>query len=191
MISYEGFKNRHYPQKKHIRFYSEDEIAYINKNLPEGIAEFLEIEGLCSYSNGFLWTTSPDAFHQALDQWGLKGAKCFVFMRSAFGACIFFSRKEFFYLDPLEGRIVSLGDDAYMVLDIFLIMDAILTNGLFEDYFKNLKNDPSLLHQDEIFAFVPALPLGGSFESSKVEIVKMFEHLAFLAQLFDGKAKRI
>lgn len=191
MISYEGFKERHYPSKKKRGDYSEDELVSMRENLPEGIVEFLENEGVSSYSNNFLWTAHPGDFHDVLTKWGLPGNECFTFMRSAFGACIYYCQNNFYYLDPLLGRVVSLGDDPYLLLNYSLCLDAILTNGLFEDYYKKMNADRNLLRPDEVFAFAPALPLGGSFEISKVEIVKMSEHLVFLAQLFDGKAKVI
>lgn len=191
MIPYEGFKERHYPQKKQWGFFSEQDLAGIGKDVPQDVIDFLTLEGLSSYSNHFLWTTLPKDFHDVLTEWGLAGNKCYTFMRSAFGACIFYSRKKYFYLDPLEGRVVSLGDDLYLLLNYMLKLDIILESGFFHDYFQNMKTDPQLLHPDEIFAFVPALPVGGSFEISSVEVVKMKEHLFFLAQLFDGKATQI
>lgn len=36
---------------------------------------------------------------------------------------------------------------------------------------------------------VPALPLGGSFESSKLQPGKMFEHLSILAELYGNQAE--
>ena len=36
---------------------------------------------------------------------------------------------------------------------------------------------------DEMYAFVPAISLGGSFEESNLELVKMREHLIILAQI--------
>lgn len=40
------------------------------------------------------------------------------------------------------------------------------------------------LEQDEIYAIIPSLPLGGGQETSKLEVVKMREHLAILSELY-------
>ncbi len=191
MIPYEGFKERYYPTKKKWEDFSEEELMVLKRNLPLDVIDFLREEGLASYCDNFLWTTLPDVFHEILTAWGIKGENCFALMRTAIGACIYFHRKEFFYLDPIFGRIVSMGDDFYMLLNIFLKLEVILNDGFFEDKYKNIEKKPKLLQPDQMYAFVPAIPLGGSFESSKVEIVKMKEHLFFLSQLFEGKARRI
>lgn len=191
MINYEAFKERFYPNKKQYGYYSDEILNKMRNDLPDAIVEFLQTEGICSYANNFMWTASPYDYHQALSAWGLKGIKCFTFFRSAFGACIYFHKNEYFYLDPIEGRILSLDDDAYMLLNYSLTMDIILNNGFFKDYFDNIKADTQLLNVDLSFSFNPAIPLGGSFETSKIEVVKTYEHLIFLAQLFGGKAKRI
>lgn len=188
MISYDGFKTRHYPDKIQWHTFSDQELSGLAGKLPPDIIGFLENEGLSSYSGNFLWSAHPLDFHDVLYSWGLNGDQCFTFLRSAFGACVYFHNNEFFYLDPLQGRVVSLGDDPYLLLNISLILDAILTHGFFEDYFKALKPDPKILKPDEIFAFVPALSFGGSFLSSKTEVVKLREHLFFLAQLFNHQA---
>lgn len=191
MFIYEGFKKRHFSQKKEWENYSSAELKILKDKLPSGIFEFLVEEGLASYSDNFLWTAYPSEFHTILSSWGLNGEKCFTFMRSAFGSCIYYKKNEFFYLDPIEGRIVSLGDDPYLLLNISLVLDSILANGFYLDYYQTLKADHSILQPDEVFAFSPALQSGGSFATSKVEVLKMKEHLIFLAGLFDHKAKRI
>ncbi|TNE57317.1 MAG: DUF1851 domain-containing protein [Bacteroidetes bacterium] len=191
MIPYDGFKERYYGSKKNWRGFTDEEKAEIERLLPEDVSGFLLAEGLSSYGNNFLWTTHPGLLADVLDAWGLKQDKCFAFMRSAFGACIYYAENEYFYLDPLFGRIVSMDDNFYLALNYSLTIDEILENGFFLDVFNNLEMDTAQLKPDEILAFIPALPMGGSFETSKVEKVKMAEHLMFLAQLFEGKAKKV
>lgn len=191
MITYDGFKEKYYPGKKLWRYFDEAEILAIDIAVPKDVIDFLEIEGLSSYANGFMWTLIPNEYHRILTAWGMDGEKCFAFLRSAFGALVFYFEKQFYYLDPLGGRIISIGDDFYFLLNYMIRSETILENGFFENYYLTLPLPKDALEPDEVFAFVPALPIGGNPETSKIEIVKMKEHLYFLAQLFDGKATRV
>lgn len=47
------------------------------------------------------------------------------------------------------------------------------------------------LPPEQILALVPALPFGGSLDTSRVEPVDMKVHLHLLAQMTGGKAKRV
>jgi hypothetical protein len=158
--------------------------------LPEEAMDFLKMYGKCTFHHDFLLTTLPQNWHESLTDWGLPPQKCHAFLRTAFGACVYFSRKKYYYLDPLVGRIVSLEDDPNLVFNMYLCMDAILDFGFYRDEWMKKENKAPLSFE-QIHALVPALPFGGSFETSSFEVVQMREHLAFLAQLFGNKAKRI
>lgn len=191
MLKYDRFKERFHEHKKVWHQFTENELNVLDTKLPTAIREFLTAEGLSSYSNNFLWTTLPGDFHDVLSSWGLKGKACHAFLRSAFGACVFYNNEEYYYLDPLEGRVVSLGNDVYLMMNYMLTLDAILDPGFFHDYFLSIKADPKLLDPESIFGFSPPFPSGGNFKKSSVEIVNMTEHITSLAKLFGGKAKRI
>lgn len=189
MASYDQFKTK-FPEKKILRSFTNDEISALDKKLPKEIVEFLSEEGLSSYANGLLWTTHPESFYSILSEWGLDGNKCHAFLRTAFGGCIYYFRKKFYSFDSLTGTINCLNDDIYTLLNVYLTFDFLLQDTWHLD---QIKNDIIIrqLKQDEILALVPALPLGGSFETSKFEIVKMFEHQNFLAQLFNNKVNKL
>lgn len=192
MIDYKKFLQEHQPKKKFGTF-SDSELKAMEEELPPEVIDFMTNEGICSFSNNFLWTINPDSCKGILGKWGIKESKCATFIRSAFGALIYYNsrNKKFYLFDPLLGRVMDLADNFDDLLNMMLLLDTILENGFFIDRFQSLKVDSQALQSDEVFALVPALPLGGSFETSKVENVKLKEHLLFLAQLFDGKAKRV
>ncbi|GAB3027882.1 GAD-like domain-containing protein [Spirosoma pulveris] len=192
MVNYDEFLEEHIP-KRQFGYFSDSELQGMAEKLPEEIVQFLTSEGICSYSNNFLWTTSPDHFNGVLAQWGLNESTCIPFLRTAFGAFIYYNRrnKKIYLLDPLLGRRMDLADDLDDLLNMMLMLDTILENGFFISQFKHLSVDVQTLQPDEIVALFPALPLGGSFETSKEEVVKMKEHLILLAQLFGGKARRV
>lgn len=191
MITYENFIDRYYGSKREWRAFSPEERQTLGKQVPEGVLQFLEREGLSSYGENFLWTTLPDDHRESLSDWGLKGQQAQAFLRTAFGALIFYYREKFHYLDPLQGRRVEMTGDFYLLLNYMLNLDAILEPAFFIDQFQAHKEQAARLQPDEVLAFAPALPLGGTFETASVEIVKMREHLALLAQLFDNKATKI
>ncbi|MCX6218603.1 GAD-like domain-containing protein [Spirosoma sp.] len=192
MVNYDEFLEEHIP-KRQFGYFSDSELQGMTEKLPDEIVQFLTSEGICSYSNNFLWTTSPGHFNGVLAQWGLNESTCIPFLRTAFGAFIYYNRrnKKIYLLDPLLGRMMDLAEDLDDLLNMMLMLDTILENGFFINQFKHLSVDVQTLQPDEIVALFPALPLGGSFETSKEEVVKMKEHLILLAQLSGGKARRV
>ena len=74
-------------------------------------------------------------------------------------------------------------------MNLMLTSDSILESCYFDIYEKHKTGNQ--LQYDEIYALLPALPIGGSFETSKYEVVKMREHLGFLAQLFGNQVRKI
>lgn len=53
----------------------------------------------------------------------------------------------------------------------------------FDDMFEPIKKRLGIVKHDEMYAFVPALPLGGTARLDHVEKVKAQEHLIFLSQI--------
>jgi hypothetical protein len=189
MSAYERFDERH-GSKKYIGAFTADELAAMAKKLPAELVDFLTLEGRSTYSNNTLWTIYPGEFHDILSDWGLDGNKCFAFFRTAFGGCIYYHRKNFYSFDSLTGTINLLNDDVYTLLNLYLSFGFLLNDTWHLNYVENRDDIPKIAY-DEVYALVPALPFGGSFDTSKLEVVKMREHLAFLAQLFDNKVRKL
>lgn len=189
MIDHEKFTARH-AQRHQIAPFSAVDLADMAKKLPPDIVEFLSAEGRCSYSNGTLWTVYPGEFHEILSDWGLDGKKCHAFFRTAFGGCIYYFRKKFYFFDSLTGTINCLNDDVYTLISAYLTMTFLLHDTWHLQHLEDRADLPAPL-PDEIYGLVPALPFGGSFESSRLEVVKMREHLAFLAECLGNQVKKL
>ena len=189
MLIYEKFLGEHGPARPFGAF-SDTELDVIRKRLPEPIAGFLEKEGRASYAQGFFWTTCPTDHDGVLAAWGIKGKQNAIFMRTAFGACLYWNGKQYFYFDPIVGRVVSLDDDAYLIINYSLRLESILDHGFFRDQYLPLAELGATLTPSQILGFAPAIGAGGSFERSKVDVVDMNVHLHILAQLM-GKARRV
>lgn len=157
--------------------------------LPPEVADFLKTYGLSTFHAGFFGTTLPEWHFDTLSEWGLKGRECFAFLKTALGGLFYYRKGKIYRLNPFTGNAVKsdLSFGAYM--NLLLTMDAILEACYLDVYQARITDD--LLQYDEIYALVPALPLGGSLETSRLETVKMREHLALLAQLYNNKARVI
>ena len=189
METFEKFRARH-SDKKQLGNFTDAELAALDKKLPADIINFLKEEGRASYSNYTLWTIHPQEFHDILSEWGLDGNKCYAFIRTAFGGCIYYTKKKFYSFDSLTGTINNLNDEVYALMSLYLNFTFLLHDTWHLQYLEN-RTDLPPIQADEVYGLVPALPFGGNLETSKFEVVKMHEHLAFLAELFDNKVRKL
>ncbi len=151
--------------------------------LPDDLLVFWQEVGWCAFGDGLLWLVDPEQLADPLEAW-LGHREALAFMRTAFGDMLLWHQGFVQYLDvvyarllpPLTGRI-----------DIFFevtLCDA--------SYWNNALNRPTYCQalprlgipaRDEVYAYVPALALGGPASASALQKVKLREYLSFLAQL--------
>ncbi len=178
------------PLTVNIRAFDEQELSFVSGlDVPEGFSDLLKQEGLSFYNNYFLSTTLPQWHFDTFSAWGLKGKECFAFMKTAFGSLFYINKLQVYRLDPLTGNTLKSNFDFCDFLNIKLTL-ASTYESCFKDIYDKYVSIKKHEH-NEIFALVPALPLGGSFETSKYEVAKMREHISFLAQLYDNKVKKL
>lgn len=180
MIDETKFRARH-PDKRDIGPFSSAELATMAKNLPAEIAEFLAKEGRCSYSGDRLWTVHPGEFHAILTDWGLDGKKCHAFIRTAFGGCVYYTRKNFYSFDSLTGTVNCLNDDIYTLMSVYLTFTFLLHDTWHLDRLDGRTDLPGLL-PDEVYAVQP---------DGELTVAKMQDQLAALARSFDHKVTRL
>jgi len=190
MIIYEKFLGEH-GRTQAFGPFTPEQLETIRTVLPEAAASFLAQEGRASYARGFFATVYPPDCDGVLPAWGIKGKKNAVFLRSAFGACLYAAKDKYYYLDPILGRVILLHDDLYLILNYSLRLEVILEHGFFFNHYARHVTAGEQLLPEQILGFAPALPLGGSLETSHVDVVDMKAHLLLLAQLMGGKARRI
>ena len=119
-MEYSNFITKHGAQQ--CQFGPFEEVEKLRGKLPDGIVEFLTNEGMCSYADGFLFTVAPADYDEILSAWGVKGGVPSHGLRRM---CLLL-QEALHYLDPLEGRIVSLDNDPYLLMNYLLVLDAIL-----------------------------------------------------------------
>ena len=155
---YEKFLAEH-GRTRSFGAFTQEEVAALHKLLPQDAADFLAEEGRASFAQGFFATVHPQDAAGVLPSWGIKTKGASVFLRSAFGACVYAVKNQYYYLDPLLGRIISLDDDLYLILNYSLRLDAILDNGFFREHYLPHAELGKTLTPDQILGFVPRAEL--------------------------------
>lgn len=148
-----------------------------------------------------LWLVNPDDYAEILHAW-LDGTpladndRYYVFARSAFGELIAWGENTGVSLkiQTCHGMIYPTDDSAKLkrrgpdfTIDGFFAsiskksLDIIDEN---EEYlFERALQKLGPLKVDEMYGFVPALALGGSQRLEGLQVVKVIEHVSFLADL--------
>ena len=138
-----------------------------------------------SYADGFFQFVSAGDCAPYFSLWGLDAGACFGFLKCAFGHVVFHHEGQYKALNPVYNCIDELGDegDLEFVFDTLLCdregMEASYFIDIYEHAFTRL-GAPAI---NEMYAFVPALGLGGTRDAASVEKKPMRSEMAILAQL--------
>ncbi len=181
------FLDKH-PLDRRAGQFAKDELESYKDKLPQELYEFLEQEQKSVYGNGFFRTVSPKDFHDVLDNWGLDGKNCLAFLKSSFGCIAYYHNEKYYVLNPHIALDTTITGNIFdMAFNVILSNTTSLSVGFYYDL--HLQHHAALpkLRDDEMYTLVPAIPFGGSKETSRIEIVKMEVQLDILAQLYDHK----
>jgi hypothetical protein len=168
-----------------LRIVKQETIDQFKDIFPEFVIEEWNTRGLASYMDGLLITTDPNDFYDVVEDWGIPDPQnCHVLMRTAFGS--FYYKYKDNYYDKSIVHNLPIGDLRKrfdFVLKFSLTDKDVLKDNLYKDiYDKAVKRLGPPLY-DEVYAFVPAIALGGDYNPDTIQKVKLKEHLAFLSQL--------
>ncbi|CAA0277413.1 hypothetical protein ABKPCSM125_03730, partial [Acinetobacter baumannii] len=176
---------------------TEDIIKKYQGKLPESILEQWRLFGFAGYLNGLYWITNPDDYVEVIYDWleetSLPDDDVYhVLARSAFGKLLIWGEKKFnrYYVLTLEGILHDKGekkeDAEFYGEDFFFApdnnsLDHIDKNGkkLFDRAVKKL----GVLKADEMYAFEPALALGGEESLQYLTKVNLPVHMKLLKQV--------
>jgi hypothetical protein len=185
MIDIIEFRTKHPLDKKPGNF-NEDELKQYKDKIPEELFQFLEQEQKSVYGNGFFWTVSPKDFHEIFSNWGLDGQNCYAFLKSSFGCIEYFYNNKYYRFNPHLGIAnANCPNDLDFLLNEVLVNTTNLEIGFCYDLHLKYKDALNKINEDEIYTLVPSIPLGGSKETSRIEVVKMDVQLDILAQLYN------
>lgn len=165
--------------------------------LPESILEQWRLFGFAGYLNGLYWITNPDDYAELIYDWLeetlLPDDDVYhVLARTAFGELLIWGECNYgrYYIKTMEGILHDNGEQLesteFYGSDFFFLakktyMDYTDKNGkkLFDRAVKKL----GVLKADEMYAFEPALALGGEESLSHLAKVNLQVHMKLLKQV--------
>ena len=154
--------------------------------LPDFLLEEWHTKGLRSFENGFIWFTNPDYFQHPLSEWLPESDNFSVYARSAFCDLWIWDGEKTLLLDVHYARLVSFRMPVELILNFTLVQHETRKDMLNIDTFNKVKRRIGSPDWDEMYAYVPAIALGGSMEEvDSIDRVKVVEHMSFLSQLHD------
>jgi hypothetical protein len=153
------------------------------KILGSDIIELYRKYGISSFGKGLIQTIHPIKSQHILEGWGVPWRECYPILKSSFGTIYFIYKTKLGYLVPIYKEIEFGEMEIDLVFDLVLADTIALNNACFKDIHDQVYPRLGIVDNDEIYAFVPALALGGERSAKNVEKVKMKEHFIFLSQL--------
>lgn len=176
-------------------------IEKYRSKLPDALLRYWQEEGWGSYAQGLFWIVDPDNHKDSLDRW-LAGTELadidnyHVIARDAFGSLYAWGERYHrgFTVSSLAGGIVALKNQLQKPnpnpdrsLGIFF---GVSTPDQFDfddrdgkPLFQRALKKLGAVSQSEMYAFVPALRIGGKADLEHLAKVDMDVHLAILNQL--------
>jgi hypothetical protein len=166
--------------------------------LPDSLLEIWQSQGWCSYGHGLFWTVNPDEYAWLVDGWigslaDMPQDQYFVIARTAFGD---------FYCARRHGASVILISCSFAAVmaprasladgDIEKAIDSFFGGNLPEDLDLNDAHQEPMfeaaraalgpLKPNEMYGFVPMLPLGGAVTVDRLEKLDLGVHIDIIKQ---------
>ena len=149
----------------------------------EDLLDFYDKYGKSSFGKGLIQTLNPLTSQYLLEGWQVPTVPYYPIIKTSFGS-IYFKMEHFIgCLDPVHKEIETNIANIKVLLNLLLSDDEYLNSSCLKDIHKQVYPRLGMLEEDEIYAFVPALALGGARSADNVEKVKMKEQLLLLSQL--------
>lgn len=160
-------------------------LSFSTGSVPEEIAVLLRQFHSDTYSNGFLSFVSPEEFRHYFSMWGLNPLECYPFIKFAFGQLVFYHQSQYKVLNPVYNCIDILGEkeEFEFVMDVMLCDRIGLENSFFADLYEQVWEKLGIVSKQEIYAFIPALGLGGTRDVLHVRKVNMDNEMMILSQI--------
>jgi hypothetical protein len=165
---------------------SEALIETYRDRLPEYMIEVWKTYGFASYAKGLFFVSSPEPFETILETYFGKEHSYTVIGHSSFGDLLLWDQENpsIISFDVNAGRGSRMIDDG----DINVFFKYVMNNDRFYKVHRyNLHLEAvdkfGQLEEDQVFAFVPALALGGSEKLENIKVSQLREYLAFLADI--------
>ncbi len=154
--------------------------------LPEYMIEVWKTYGFGSYAKGLFFVSSPEPFGTILETYFGKNHPYTVICHSSFGKLLLWDHEN----PSVVSFDVNAGQGTRMAVDgdIDNFFKYSMNNDRFYkayEYDLHLKavDQFGQLEPDQVFAFVPALSLGGAEKLENIKVSQIREYLAILADI--------
>jgi hypothetical protein len=181
-LTFNYFKNV-FPEKKKFRSLTAEELDFFRGHFPEDLVSFLEEEGYCSYGDGFFHFVNPKDYEKVLSEWKQVPAGHLVFCRTGMGNLITWNGDQVCILHVYSGYFSDISESMFDFFKFSLGDTQFVEKTLFKKLFDEAKNRLGELEEDECYAFVPALALGGNETAENLHKMKINESMNLLSQL--------
>ena len=149
---------------------------------PDFYLQYLERNGFKEFLDGFWWFTNPLELHEELAAFA-GSSIVFPIIRNAFGCFLVRRDNTYYHLNVHTKNLALLGPHLALILNMTYTDDYALRDMFFFELFKPALNEVGRIAEDEMYAFAPALAMGGTVSAEGLHKVRLREHLAFLAAL--------
>lgn len=171
-----SFFTQKYGEGQFIQPLSNDSMRY--DNFPAIMREALTSSGYRWYLNHFLEVIDPFDYKDIVSLLKMKNDIVSIFCRTAFGDLFIWDKKNIYLYEVNFGKFMQITNSFETFFDYFLENEKNLIRFLnYHLYVHYLKNDSSLIKEDECLGFFPALLLGGPQEVANLKKVKLREYL--------------
>ena len=178
------------------REFGPDDRRRLSDTVPEYLLNLWETDGWAGYRDGLLWTVDPSDFTDVVAAWNLPADLM------EHGPLVPVARTAFGTLYLLKYYLTAKGDLAQSVLNVDPVRGIYSVVGPWgprfltrtiaqEDYIEVVFDEPLArrvavdlggLEWNEMYAYEPALALGGSGAAETLRQVNIFAHHMFLSQ---------
>lgn len=158
-------------------------IAKYEMSLPKELVSEWETRGFCNYLGGLIKTVNPEEYYDMISDWDDEPELCSVILITAFGD-FYFVKQGNIYAQAVHQKLrTNLQNNLRLIIKFSFSTKQYQENVFHKTlYLKCLK---TLQKPDasEIYAFTPAIALGGQYSINYATKVNLKEHLSILSQL--------
>lgn len=160
-----------------------DDQKKLADRIPKVMLEILKNDGWCSYKDQILWLCDPDDWQPAAQAWCTWAPNAQVVARTGFGDLFIWDGEMFWFCQVHESLCMRTVGNSDWFFSRMLTSHDFAPQTHLPVRIRKAKELAGPLNWNEMYTYVPALALGGSEESSRIERVKAIEALTMLAEL--------
>lgn len=173
---------------KRVEVYSSCSSKLVEKYngiLPEVLINTWVEQGLQNFGDGFFWTVDPDQYSYLLKLFvpQFNASATHVLFRTAFGDFIFMHNNQIYSYSVVTSFLLKVGQTLETFIEFNLSRTTSLNDGYFFNTYKKAFKILGKITEDEIYAYIPALQMGGEMKTGNLHKQNMKAYLLMIAKL--------